>query len=171
MPIGVLERACVAAPECIVWRVSDRRACSFGLRHDCIHFGLARDIVAERALSRASRAKRNFGFMGERCAGPNGELQPVLEIEEGDRAMLELRADDPLRRQTEPIAIKSQRSLQIVNTESNDRDPWLHLFITAPLKRMKHKIIETSYFFRGKVSTEGVVDHWQIKRWDAAKWG
>lgn len=95
MPIGVLERACVAAPEGIVRRVGDRRASIFDLRHDRIHFGLTRDIVAERTLSRASRAKRNFGLMGERCAGPNGELQAMLKIKEGDRAMLELRAENP----------------------------------------------------------------------------
>jgi hypothetical protein len=101
------------------------------LRHDRIHFGFARDIVAEGTLGRASRAKRNFGFMGERCAGPNGEFQAMLKIKEGDGAMLKLRADDPLRRQTESIPIKPQRSLQIVNTKRNDRDPWLHGFSVA----------------------------------------
>lgn len=87
MPIGVLERAGVAAPECIMRRIGDRRARFFDLRHDGIYFCFARDIVAERALSRASRAKRNFGLMGKRCAGPNGELQAMLKIKEGDGAI------------------------------------------------------------------------------------
>jgi hypothetical protein len=69
------------------------------------------NIVSKRELRGASRAKRNFGFMGERCAGPNGELQAELEIKESNGAMLKLRADDPLRRQTEPIPIKPQRPL------------------------------------------------------------
>lgn len=73
--------------------------------------------------------------MGEKCAGPNGELQAMLKIKEGDGAMLKLRADDPLRRQTEPIAIKPQRPFQIVDTERNNRDSWLHRRITAPLWR------------------------------------
>ena len=133
MPIRVLERAGVATPKCVVRLVGDRRTRFFDLRHNRIHFGFARDIVTERALSCASRAKRNFGFMGERCAGPNGELQAMLKIKEGDGAILKLRADDALRRQTEPIAIEPQRSLQIVDTESNDGDPWLHGFSVASL--------------------------------------
>jgi len=59
--------------------------------------------------------------MGDILATPDGQLQAALEIKEGDGAMLKLRADDSPRRQTEPIPIKRQRSLQIVNTESNDR--------------------------------------------------
>jgi hypothetical protein len=92
------------------------------LGHHRIHFGFAPDVVAERELRGASRAKGNFGFMGERCAGPNGQLQTMLKIEEGDSAMLELRADDALRRQTESIPIKLQRSFQIIDTESNHGD-------------------------------------------------
>ena len=126
MSIGVLERACVAAPECIVRRIGDRRARFFDLCHDRIYFCFARDIVAEREFRGASRSKRNFGLMGKRSAGPNGELQAMLEIEEGDGAMFKLHADDPLRRQTQPIAIKPQRSLQIVNSKSNDSDSRLH---------------------------------------------
>ena len=133
MPIRVLERARVATPKCVVRRVGDRRARFFDLGHNRIHFGFARDIVTERALCRASRTKRNFGFMGERCTGANGEFQAMLKIKEGDGAMLILRADDALRRQTEPIAIKPQRPFQIVNTEGNDRDPRLHSRTSAPL--------------------------------------
>ena len=129
-------------------RIGDHRARFFDLRHDLIYFCFARDIVAERALSRASRAKWNFGFMGERCAGPNGELQAMLKIKEGDGAMLKLRADDPLRRQTEPIAIKPQRPLQIVDTESNDGDSRLHRRTSAPLWKC-----ETGYVSEREVST------------------
>src|SRR4029077_2805923 len=130
----------------IVRRIGDRRPRFFDLRHHRIHFCLASDIVAERTLSRASRAQRNFGFMGERCAGPNGELQTVLEIEEGDRAMLKLRADNSPRRQTESIPIEPQRPLQVVNTESNDRDPRLHSRTSAPLRCTRGKKLETGYF-------------------------
>ena len=126
MPIRILERARVSTPECIVRWIGDRRARLVHLRHDRIYFCFARDIVAERTFSRASRAQRNVGLMGERCAGPNGELQPMLKIKERDCTVLKLRTHDALRRQTEPIAIQLQRSFQIVDTESNDRDPWLH---------------------------------------------
>lgn len=48
MRIGVLKRASVATPEGIVRRVGDDRARPVCLCHDRIHFGLTRDIVAER---------------------------------------------------------------------------------------------------------------------------
>lgn len=62
--------------------------------------------------------------------------------------MHKLRTDDALRRQTEPIAIKPQRSLQIVNTESNDRDPWFHSRTNAPLWKC-----EIGYVSKREVST------------------
>jgi hypothetical protein len=81
----------------------------------------------------------------------------MLKIKEGDGAMLELRADDSLRRQTESIAIKPQRALQIVNPESNDRDPRLHSRTSAPFWKW-----EIGYVSEGKVST--------FKRRNAARW-
>jgi hypothetical protein len=59
--------------------------------------------------------------------------------------MLKLRADDPLRRQTESVSIKPQRSLQIVNAESNDGDSWLHGYISALFWRIEDKKCETGY--------------------------
>ena len=103
MPIWVLERARVATPEGIVRRVGDYGSCLLDLGHDLIHFSLARDTMAQREFRGASRAKRNVGFMGERCAGPNGELQAMLKIKEGDGTMLILPAHNPLRRQTESL--------------------------------------------------------------------
>ena len=61
--------------------------------------------------------------------------------------MLELPADDPLRRQIESIPIKRQRSLQIINTESNDRDPRLHSRTSAPFWKC-----EIGYVSEEKVS-------------------
>ena len=160
MPIGILEGTSVATPECIVRRVGDRRARFFDLRHDRIHFCLARDIVTERALSRASRTQWHLGFMGDRCARPDGQLQAMLKFKEGDGAMLILRADDALRRQTEPIAIKPQRPFQIVNTEGNDRDPWLHSRTSAPLGAR-----EAGDFDRLRFREEGV----KVQRWTATR--
>lgn len=120
-------------------RVGDRRAGLLDLRHHRIHFGFTPNIVAKRELRGTSRPKWNFGFMGEGCAGLNGELQPMLKIKEGDCTILEFRANDSLSRQAESIAIKPQRPFQIVNTESNDRDPWLHILTMAPAWRTKDK--------------------------------
>lgn len=110
MSIGILERAGIAAPKCVMRRIGDRGACLACLLHHRIHFGLARDIVTERKFGGASRTQGHLGFVCERCAGPDGKFQTMLKIEESDCAMLELCADDALRRQTEPIAIKLQRS-------------------------------------------------------------
>ena len=132
MPIGILERAGVATPEGIVRRIGDRRASLLHLGYHCVHLGLTPNVVPERKLSGASRSQWYFGFMGERCAGLNGKLQTMLKIEERDRAMFELPADDALRRETQSITIKFQRLFQIVNTESNPRDSWLHNRMSAP---------------------------------------
>lgn len=113
--------------------VGDRRAHLFYLCHDRIHLSFARDIVAERTRSRASRPQRDLGLMDDRFAMPDGQLQAAFKIKEGDSAMLELPADDSPRRQTEPVAIILQRPLQIVDTESNNGDAWLHSRTSAPL--------------------------------------
>jgi hypothetical protein len=53
MPIGDLERNGVSTPKCVVRRIGDGGARLLYLSHDRIHFGLARDIVAERTLGGA----------------------------------------------------------------------------------------------------------------------
>jgi hypothetical protein len=80
-------------------------------------------------------------------------VQAVLEIEECDSTMFELRADDSPSRQTEAVSIKSERSLQIVDAESNDCDPWFHSRTDVRLRRVKTKKCETGYGSERKVST------------------
>ena len=167
MPVGVLKRATVATPESIVRRVGDDRACLAHLCHDRIHFGLARDIVAERELSGALRPQRNLGLMGDVCARSNGQFQAVLEIEKCNSAMFELRADDAPSRQTESIPIEFQRSLQIVDTKSNDRDPWLHSRTITSRWRTRTKKCETGYVSERKVSTSG---SWDVGRHQTGAW-
>jgi hypothetical protein len=48
-----------------------------------------------------------------------------------------------------------QRSLQIVDTESNDRDPWLHRPTKTPRWRTMTKKFATGYVSQRKVSTSG----------------
>jgi hypothetical protein len=93
--------------------------------------------------------------MGDVFARPNGQFQAVLEIEKCNSAMFELRADDAPSRQTESIPIEFQRSLQIVDTESNDRDPWLHRPTKTPRWRTMTKKFATGYVSQRKVSTSG----------------
>jgi hypothetical protein len=45
--------------------------------------------------------------MGNALAGPDSELQTGLQVEEGDRAMLELCPNDAFCFEAEPVSIKS----------------------------------------------------------------
>ena len=49
--------------------------------------------------------------MREVRSSPNGEFDSVLQIKEGDGAMLEFSADDPLCLQTKAVAVKLQCSI------------------------------------------------------------
>jgi hypothetical protein len=64
--------------------------------------------------------------MGKAFARPDCELQTGLQVEEGHRAMLELRADDAWRFQAKPVAIEPQRALEIVDPDSDESDSRLH---------------------------------------------
>ena len=64
----------------------------------------------------------------------------MLKIEESDRAMLKLRTDNALRRQTKPIAIKPQRAFEIVDTKSNEGDSWFHRWIGAPILELSDRL-------------------------------
>jgi hypothetical protein len=47
------------------------------------------------------------------------ELDAALEIEENNRAMLELGADDAFGRKAKPIAIKLERRHQVIDADRN----------------------------------------------------
>jgi hypothetical protein len=64
--------------------------------------------------------------MGDAVARPYPELQPALQLEERDRAVLELLADDALGLQAQAVAVEPQRPLQVVHAERDERDPGLH---------------------------------------------
>ena len=55
--------------------------------------------------------------MGKAAARPDRKLQAGLQIEERHRAMLELFADDAFGLETQPVAIETQRPLQVVNPD------------------------------------------------------
>jgi hypothetical protein len=49
-----------------------------------------------------------------------------MEVDESHRPVLKFLANDPFRRKSEPIAIKAQGSLEIVDANGNHGDLWLH---------------------------------------------
>jgi hypothetical protein len=64
--------------------------------------------------------------VGDAFAEPEPELQARLQVEENDRAVLELLADDALGRQAQAIAIEAERPLQVVDADRDQGDPRLH---------------------------------------------
>lgn len=117
MPIGALERGCIATSERVVRWVGDRGTSLFNLGHDRIHLGSAPDIVSERELGGAAGSYRHLGFMREILASPDGELQALLQVKERDGSMLTFCPDDALRGEAQPIPIKPQRALHIIDAE------------------------------------------------------
>ena len=64
--------------------------------------------------------------MGEVVTGPGRELEPALQVKERNRAMLELLADNALRREPEPVTIEAQRAFEVVDADGEDVDPSFH---------------------------------------------
>lgn len=91
--------------------------------------------------------------MGHILARPDGELHPVLQIEERNLAVLELGADDASRREAQSISIKRQCSFQIVYTDGNHGDSWFHSRTGALLWRTKDKKFKTGYVLEKELST------------------
>src|SRR5438128_2156246 len=89
-------------------------------------FFLAVDVVADGEVGRARRLGRQAGVAGDAGPRPERELQAGLQVEEGDGAVLELLADDALRRQAEAVAVEAQRPLQVVDAQGEHGDPRFH---------------------------------------------
>lgn len=62
---------------------------------------------------------------------PDGQLHASVQIEKRDCAILKLRAENTLRRQTQPIPVKRERLFQIINAKGDNSDARFH--ISSPL--------------------------------------
>lgn len=130
MAVGVLEVAGIAAPEGLLRRFHDSRAGLPRPLHDGIDLRLAGDVVAQRELGRAATAERDAGIVRDVAAREERQLQARLQVEEGDGALLELRAEDALGRETQAVAIEADGRFEIVDAEGNDAErgvSWLLL--------------------------------------------
>jgi hypothetical protein len=58
--------------------------------------------------------------VGDALAGPEPELQARLQLEESDRAVGELLADDTLGLQTQAVAIEAERPLQVIDPDRDE---------------------------------------------------
>src|SRR5688500_8646791 len=126
MPIGVLEIACITAPERVVCRFDDRGAGGRRLLHDRVHLGLAGNIVTKRKIGSARSSDFEAGIMSQAATWPDGELQALLKVEERHGPVFELRADDPACAEPKTIPIERDRALQIIHAQGNDGNPGFH---------------------------------------------
>src|SRR5262245_32178989 len=126
MPVEILEVSGVAAPEPIVRRLHADGTCVPGLLHHGVDFGLRSDVVGDAELGLAATAQGDAGIVGQAPARPERELQTGLEIEERDRPVFELRADDAFGLEAEPVAIELDRSLEVVDAECDEGYPRFH---------------------------------------------
>src|SRR5262245_47914732 len=126
MRIRILEVAGVPAPERVVSRLDDRGAGLLRLLHHGVHFAFRGDVMADAEVGWASAGDRKPGIVRKARSRPERELQAGLEIEESDRAVLELRADDALGLQSQPVAVEPHRAVEIVDSERKQGDARLH---------------------------------------------
>src|SRR6478752_159851 len=126
MTIGIGEVSAVAAPKCLSRWLHDPRTGLLGLRHHGVDFLLAASVVAYGELGRAARRFRDSGVVSEIVSRPDRELETMLQIEEGDGAMLELAPDDAFGWKPE-VSVERERAFQVVDPYGEYRDPWLHV--------------------------------------------
>ncbi|MNT93368.1 hypothetical protein D3C72_2348250 [compost metagenome] len=59
-------------------------------------------------------------------ARPDCQLQSGLQVEEGHGAVLELLADDACGGQAQAVAVEAHRTLQVIDTQRDQRNPGSH---------------------------------------------
>src|SRR5258708_26487947 len=122
MAIQVLKIARVNAPGAVMCRIGYRRARLFCLVHNHVNFFSASQVVPNSAFGSTGHTQSYFCIEGKVVSRINGQLQPMLHVEKGESAMLELSAHNSARRQAKSIAIKNERFFQIIYTKSDDGD-------------------------------------------------
>jgi hypothetical protein len=79
--------------------------------------------VREADLDRIGLAYGQPGVARQALARPQRETQARLQIEEGDRAVLELLADDAFGAQAEAVTIEADRALQVADAQRDQGYP------------------------------------------------
>jgi hypothetical protein len=103
MATWILKISWVDAAGTVARPAGNSRAGLFHLPHNGVNFFSATRLVTNRAFGGGECAERHVRVKGTIVARIHGELQPMLEVEQREGAMLELRADNSLRRQSSPI--------------------------------------------------------------------
>src|SRR5262249_1007078 len=122
VPVRVLEVARVTTPEGVVRRLHDNCTRAFGLFHYRIDLVLRGDVVPDGELGRAGAAGSEPRIVSNALSRPEREFQAALQVEESDRAILELGADNAFGLQAQTVPVEPDRPLEIVNAKSDERD-------------------------------------------------
>src|SRR5262245_764398 len=127
MPVRVLKISSVAAPKRLLRRFD--YGCPGFLRalHNGINVFFAGDIVADAEFRGACGGWGDRGVLGETLARAERELHAVLQLKEHHGSIGKFFADDSLRWESQPIAIKRQRCLQVIDADGEDGNAGLHL--------------------------------------------
>ena len=115
--VRILEVAGVAAIERRLRSLDDLRPRLLRLPHDRVDFLPGGDVVADGELERAGCLQGQAAVRGEALAWPQGQLQSRAQVEEGDRAILQLRADDALRAESQAIPVERDGALEVIDPE------------------------------------------------------
>src|SRR4029453_5588256 len=86
--VWVVKETGVPAPEAVVRRISDDRACPLGLPHDCIDHLLRIDDVAERHRAEPFWRCGDLGVLGQRNRWIECEDEVVVVVEKHTHAVL-----------------------------------------------------------------------------------
>src|SRR3954471_21980104 len=112
-------------------RLHDPGARSSSLHHHRIDLIFAAHVVTQTQFGCTGGSPGNPGVPGQVRPRPERELETGLQLDKDDGAMLELGADDALGRKAETIPVEPQRPIEIVHTEGDQGDIWLHIRLAS----------------------------------------
>src|SRR5690348_432146 len=96
------------------------------LLHNGVNFFSASQIMPDGAFGGTGSSQSHSGINGEVVSWIDGELESMLQVEEGERAMLELGAHDAPCWQPQAVAVKTERRFQIIHAERDHSNSWFH---------------------------------------------
>src|SRR5436190_19053450 len=129
MAVRILKVPRVPAPESRVRGIGDHCAGLGGGAHEGVDFLFRPYQMTQRELRGAGRCRSDAGVFGERRTRIERERRTPFHLDEHDRAILELGADDPLGVEPEAVAIKPERAVQIGDCDGDDIEAGLHALL------------------------------------------
>ena len=128
--IWIVKVTDIAAPERFVRWTGDCRASQECSGYHRINGGACRDIVAEcrigQVRSDGHHPNRKARVSGNRRTQPERQAHPFLKLEDDGPTARRTDINHLSSREAESVAVKPDRTLQIINAEGDHGDPWPH---------------------------------------------